>query len=140
MSEVHVIARVGDQRIAVAATAVEAVVDLSNVTPLPLAPSHIRGLAALRSQVLTVIDTGSAVGGIALASQGRAIVVSCSGHRYALRVDAVDDVAECADGADDAASPMAAGWAAVAVGRLSLPDGFAIAVDPARFVSGTAIL
>ena len=56
MTDLAVFARIGDRRVAFDARGVEAVIDLGAIVPVPLAPLHIRGLAAVRSHVLTVVD------------------------------------------------------------------------------------
>lgn len=52
----HLIVETGDRLWAVPASAVDAVVELPAVTPLPLVPPHVNGLAALRGAVILVID------------------------------------------------------------------------------------
>ncbi|MXD72867.1 chemotaxis protein CheW, partial [Escherichia coli] len=62
--------------------------------PVPRAERQVRGLAALRSRVVTVIDTRAALGlEAAEVDAGRAIITIVEGHYYAILVDALDDVA-----------------------------------------------
>ena len=53
----------------------------------------VRGLAALRSRVVTVIDTRVALGLAPTPVVGRAIIAQIDGHHYAFLVDALEDVA-----------------------------------------------
>jgi purine-binding chemotaxis protein CheW len=135
MSDLFVIAWIGPHRVAFDATRVEAVVDISMVVPVPLAAPYVVGLAAIRSQVITVIDCGLATGGACGAPTGRAIVTAIDSHRYALRVDRVDDVVP---GTIDTASAdlhLAEAWAALAVGIIAVEDGFALVIDPASLIA-----
>ena len=52
MTDLILLARVGDQRVAFDAKAVDAVVDIDAVIPVPMAPDSVRGLAAIRSRVV----------------------------------------------------------------------------------------
>ncbi len=134
MSSLVVSARVGTQLVAFEAASVEAVGDIGAVTPIPFGPAPIAGLAAVRSQIVTVIDVAAAVGAGACAPDGVALLASVEGHRYALRVDSVDDVAEvdvdwCEPGNGGG------GWAAAAIGRATLEQGLALVLDPAAIVT-----
>jgi purine-binding chemotaxis protein CheW len=95
MTHLYLIAQVAGRAVAIDSDQVESVVDIGEVTQVPLASQHVRGLAALRSRVVTVVDTHSALGlASASASQAkRAVITLVEGHHYALLVDALDDVA-----------------------------------------------
>ncbi|MDB5694749.1 MAG: chemotaxis protein CheW [Sphingomonas bacterium] len=92
--QLFLIAHVAGCPIAVPAIQVDSVVDLGEIVPVPGSERSVRGLAALRSRVVTVIDTGVALG---LASTDlatrRAIITHADGHYYAVLVDALEDVA-----------------------------------------------
>lgn len=139
MTDLLLLARVGDQRVAFDAKTVDAVVDIDSVVPVPMAPSSVRGLTAIRSRVVTVVDCGRAVGGTALSDDGRAVTLSIDGHGYALRVDAVEDVVPHPGQSSAGFAPMVAGWVEVASGAVDLGDGFAILIDPGRLVSRGSI-
>ena len=63
MSEqLFLIAHIAGRGVAIDSAQVESVVDIGHVTPTPRVAKHIRGLAALRSRVVTVIDTHAALG------------------------------------------------------------------------------
>lgn len=83
--------------VAVETTSVEAVVRLPHIVPVSRVPGHVRGLAALRSRVLTIIDMHRCIIGVAReaaapAAAPVAIVMELSGHGYGLLVDAVHDI------------------------------------------------
>lgn len=93
MTHLYLIAQVAGRAVAIDSDQVESVVDIGEVTQVPLASQHIRGLAALRSRVVTVVDTHSALGLDSASQARRAVITLVEGHHYALLVDALDDVA-----------------------------------------------
>jgi purine-binding chemotaxis protein CheW len=94
MSELYLLAHVAGRAVAIESAAVESVVDIGAVTPVPLAAGAVRGLATLRSRVVTVIDTHLALGGDhADGHVRRAIVSQIDGHHYAFLVDSLEDIA-----------------------------------------------
>lgn len=87
-------ASIADVPIAVRASEVEAVVRLGDIVPIPLVQAHVRGLAALRSRVLTVIDMEARIfgkGGLD-GSASLAIVADIAAHSYGFLVDSVSDI------------------------------------------------
>lgn len=135
MTDLFVIGWIGGQRVAFEATCVESVVDISMVVPVPLAADHVIGLAAIRSQVITVIDGSVASGGGHGSPTGRAVVAAIEGHRYAIRVERIEDVVAAELHAASDAVPLAKQWRALAVGVIETGDSFAIVVDPARLIA-----
>ncbi|RDE05227.1 chemotaxis protein CheW [Sphingomonas aracearum] len=94
MNALFLIARLGGRNVAIESAQVESVVDIGAVVPVPGAQAEVRGLAALRSRVVTVIDARVALGLPPLADAGgRAVITAVDGHHYAVLVDALDDVA-----------------------------------------------
>lgn len=93
MSGLYLIAHVAGRTVAIGSDQVESVVDIGEITAVPRAPALVRGLAALRSRVVTVIDTRIALGLPVASDAARAVIVRVDGHHYAMLVDALDDVA-----------------------------------------------
>ena len=92
--ELFLIAQVAGRAVAVPAEQVDSVIDLGEFVPVPGAARAVRGLAALRSRVVTVIDTGIALGLEPTPdTTRRAIITRVDGHHYAVLVDALEDVA-----------------------------------------------
>lgn len=87
-------ASIADAPIAVRASEVEAVVRLGDIVPVPLAPAHVRGLAALRSRVLTVIDMEARIfGKSGLGDDASlAIIANIAAHSHGFLVDSVSDI------------------------------------------------
>ncbi len=139
MTNLFVLGWIGGQRIAFEATSVEAVVDIAMVVSVPLAADHVVGLAAIRSQVITVIDGSVATGGRHGPPTGRAIVVSIEGHRYAIRVDRVDDVIAAALHPASESMPLAKQWKSLSTGVIETDGSFVVVVDAARIIAGPAV-
>lgn len=137
MSDLVLIVRIAGHAAAFRANAVSSVVELDEIAPVPNAAPHIAGLAALRSRVLTVIDTYVAIGverpGVA---SREAVVVELDGHHYALMVDSVDDVMEATGETDATRTPMKGGWARVAAGTVEAAGDMLLLVDVAALVAG----
>ncbi len=88
------IAQIAGRTVAIESGQVESVVDIGTIVPVPRSERQVRGLAALRSRVVTVIDTRAALGLDAGSREAtRAVITIVDGHHYAVLVDALDDVA-----------------------------------------------
>ncbi len=92
MTEFFLLARVAGRGVVIPAEQVVSVVDIGEVVSVPRAARAIRGLAALRSRVVTVVDTALALGE-APGEGARAVITRVDGHEYAFLVDALEDVA-----------------------------------------------
>src|SRR5678809_1309506 len=113
MSGLLLVVTIAGARVALPAAAVESVVELDTLIPVPRAPQHIAGLSALRSRVLTVIDCMRSLElGETDCSDGirEAAVVELDGHHYALIVDVVEDVVESASDPSPVRAAMGPGW------------------------------
>lgn len=94
MMPLFLIAQIAGRMVAIESTQVESVVDIGTVVPVPRAERQVRGLTALRSRVVTVIDTCAALGlPPATTPASRAVITIVEGHHYAVLVDALEDVA-----------------------------------------------
>jgi purine-binding chemotaxis protein CheW len=139
MSELLLIVTIAGQRVALPAAAVESVVELDTLIPVPRAAPHVAGLSALRSRVLTVIDcmrslelgTSDTSGGIR-----EAAVVELEGHHYALIVDIVEDVVEAIGEPSPVRAAMGDGWERVSKGMVETEVGPLLLVDVEALVSG----
>lgn len=138
MTELLLIISLAGQRIAIPAADVEAVVEIEGLTPIPRAPAHVAGLAALRSRVLTVIDCPASIGLGRSPAEGpyEAIVVETDGHPYALLVEAVEDVIEFTGKVRPVRTSLAAGWKRVAKGMVQAGDDLLLLVDTQALLSG----
>jgi purine-binding chemotaxis protein CheW len=130
VKNLYLVAQIAGQTVAIASDQVESVVDIGGVVPVPRADRVVRGLAALRSRVVTVIDTPAALGlAPSAVADGRAVIVRSDGHDYALLVEALDDIAPFV------LQPLANGvalapeWRAIALGLIERDGEPVLAID-----------
>ena len=139
MNALLLIVTIAGQRVALPADAVESVVELDTLIPVPRAAPHVAGLSALRSRVLTVIDcmrslelgATQSVGGVR-----EAAVVELDGHHYALLVDLVEDVVEARSDPAPVRAAMGPGWERVSSGMVETEAGPLLVVDIAALIAG----
>ena len=140
MNELLLIVSIAENRVALPAAAVESVVELDALIPVPRAPDHLAGLSALRSRVLTVIDCRRSLelGTTDLSAEGihEAAVVELDGHHYALTVDAVEDVVEALSEATPVRGAMGPGWERVSLGMVETEAGPLLLVDVGALIAG----
>ena len=140
MNELLLIVSIAGDRVALPAAAVESVVELEALIPVPRAPYHVAGLSALRSRVLTVIDCQRSLElGVTELSDGgihEAAVVELDGHHYALTVDAVEDVVEALSEPAPIRAAMGAGWERASKGMVETEEGPLLLVDIAALIAG----
>lgn len=141
MSGLALILTIAGRRAALTTADVHSVVELETVTPVPRAPAHVLGLSALRSSNLTVIDAAAALGlsppctpepGI------RAAIVDHAGHRYALVVDEVDDVAELLSEPVAVPGEAGPGWQQASLGLVETARGPALLISLDALLAGPA--
>jgi purine-binding chemotaxis protein CheW len=138
MINLYLLVTIAGNRVALPALTIESVVEIDDIERVPLVASHIAGLFALRSRVLTVIDSQAAVGEGAFAWTGyaQAVIVNCEGHGYALLVENVDDVVEPAAPITPCRAAMNPGWERVSQGTIEVGGAVLLVVDPAALVAG----
>jgi purine-binding chemotaxis protein CheW len=138
-NDLLLIVSVAGERVALPAAAVESVVELDALIPVPRAAPHVAGLSALRSRVLTVIDCMQSLEmGVTDCSDGirEAAVVEFDGHHYALIVDLVEDVVEALSDPVPVRASMGEGWERVAKGMVDTENGPLLLVDVAALIAG----
>lgn len=139
MNELLLIVTIAGSRVALPAAAVESVVELDALIPVPRAPAHVAGLSALRSRVLTVIDCRRSLElGESDCSNGirEAAVVEVEGHHYALIVDVVEDVVEALSDPSPVRAAMGPGWERVSKGMVETEEGPLLLVDIDALIAG----
>jgi purine-binding chemotaxis protein CheW len=139
MADLFLIARIAGRQVAIASDQVDSVVDIGEIVPVPAADARVRGLAALRSKVLTVIDT-RAVLGLPRSDEapGRAVITIIDGHHYAILVDALDDVTPCALLPLAGGIVLAGGWRGIGCGVVELDGEPVLAIDLHAMIPGIA--
>ncbi len=117
MSELFLVAHIAGRGVAIAAAQVDSVVDIGEIVAVPRADAFVRGLAALRSRVVTVIDTGTALGLKPTPDAvRRAVITVVEGHHYAILVDSIEDVAPFARLPLSSGLALHRGWATAGIG------------------------
>jgi purine-binding chemotaxis protein CheW len=137
MTELFLVARIAGRGVAIPATQVDSVVDIGEIVAVPRAEDCIRGLAALRSRVVTVIDTGLALGLAPLGRTVRAVIISVDGHHYAVLVDALEDVATFERRPLSFGLSLGPGWRAAATGVVERDGEPLLVIDPAALIPAT---
>ncbi len=138
MAGLYLMAQIAGRTVAIDSDHVDSVVDIGEVTAVPRAAALVRGLAALRSRVVTVIDTRIALGFPSAGSGGRAVIIRADSHPYAFLVDALDDVAPFT------LQPLANGvtldpaWQAIALGLVERAGEPVLAIDLTALVPTVA--
>jgi len=139
MTDLFLIAEIAGRTIAIGADQVESVVDLGIITPVPCADRRVRGLAALRSRVVTVINSCVALG---LPCPGeaarRAVITHIDGHPYAMVVEGVEDVAGYDVQPLTSGIALDAGWKSVGTGIIEHGGEPVLVVDLRALVPGLA--
>jgi purine-binding chemotaxis protein CheW len=140
MSDLLLIVTLAGQRVAIPADQVEGVVEIDALVPVPRAPAHIAGLAALRSRVLTVIDGAASIGfePSAAAVLREAVLVEADGHPYAILVDSVEDVVERTGEVKPARTAPGDGWGRVARGTVEPGGDLLLLIDIQALIAGPA--
>jgi len=138
MADLLLIVQIAGRRIALPAAEVEGVVELEGITPAPRAAGHVAGLSALRSRVLTVVDSMASLefGRSRVDGLLDAIVIPSGGHPYALIVESVEDVIEATGPPLPIRTPVGAGWDRVAIGMAEAGEDLLLLVDPHRLIAG----
>src|SRR3954453_10130310 len=139
MNTLLLVVTIGGERVALPAAAIESVVELDTLIPVPCAAPHVAGLSALRSRVSTVIDCMRSLElGTTDCSDGirEAAVVELDSHHYALIVDLVEDVVEARSDPTPVRAAMEPGWERVATGMVETESGPLLLVDVAALIAG----
>ncbi len=135
MNQDHLIARVAGQRIAMAASDVQCVIELGGVVPVPGAPPTIIGLATQRSRTLTVFDVAVALGLPGPDEPHRfAVVVEFGGVGYALAVDAVESVTAAIGEVKPVKTSLSPGWSRSTRGMIETSAGTVPLIDLSKLV------
>ena len=137
--DLFLIAHIAGRGVAVPTEQVDSVVDLGEVVAVPRAAASVRGLSALRSRVLTVIDTGTALGIDPMPDTcRRAVITRVDGHHYAILVDALEDVARFESLPLSSGLALDRGWSSAGVGLIERDGEPLLVLDLAALVPGQA--
>lgn len=138
MDSLFLIVVIAGQRVAMPANHVESVIEIDQITPVPLVAPHVAGLFALRSRVLTIIDSVAALdlGKTPAGEAMQAVIVACDNHPYGLLVDHVEDVVVRSGAVQPVRAALGEGWARAALGVIEHEGNALLLIDPAVLIAG----
>jgi len=141
MSQLFLIAQIAGRAVAIESGQVESVVDIGNIVPVPRADRQIHGLAALRSRVVTVVDTRVALGlEHSPTPSTRAVITHHEGHHYAILVDALEDVAPFEPTPLSSGIVLDLGWRAAGCGVIERDGEPVLVIDLRALIPGSTAL
>ncbi len=88
--------RLGDEKYGINVMQVQEVLRITEIAPVPGAPSYVLGIINLRGNVVTVIDTRSRFGLMPKEPDDstRIVIIESEGHIIGIQVDSVAEVAD----------------------------------------------
>lgn len=137
MDKLYLVAEADGCIFAMPSECVESVVPVSDVMPVPLAAPMVAGIAALRSKVITVINTMASIKGSAasVSADQSLVVVTVEGFLYGMTVDDVHDVCECDFQPEKLGAAFDEGWRRVSTGVIEVDGDAVVVIDPAALLS-----
>jgi purine-binding chemotaxis protein CheW len=142
MASLFLIAHINGARVAIESERIESIVHVQEVISVPKCDPSIAGLFALRSRVLTLIDSQYLVTGEKqIVHQGAlAVVAEISGHHFGLLVDAVEDVVSISDDQIESHIKPAKNWEQLISATALVDGGMVMILDPSRLINGEEAL
>jgi purine-binding chemotaxis protein CheW len=134
----YLVADLAGSRVAIESGLVESVVHVPEIVPAPMSDPVIAGIFALRSRVLTLIDTQYLITGVPQRPEKGAlsVVTEIAGHQYGLLVDKVHDVVAIDTQQAETSIQAPAVWARY-VDHISSIDGSLVMIlNTASLVAG----
>lgn len=142
MSTLFLIANINGARVAIDSQHIESLVHVTDVINVPRCHPSVAGLFALRSRVLTLIDSQYL---ITRERQGvtkgaLAVVAEISGHHFGLLVDSVQDVVSILESQIEHNIDAPRIWAPFVTATASVNGEMVMIIDPAQLVNGEQAL
>lgn len=140
--KLYLIADLAGSRVAIESGLVESVVHVPDIVPAPMSDPSIAGIFALRSRVLTLIDTQFLVTGVQVPPHkgALAVITEIAGHQYGLLVDKVHDVVAIDTEQAESSITAPSSWARY-VKQIANNDGALVMIlDTRALVSGQVAL
>lgn len=93
-----VVFKIGDEQFAVETSKVQSISDMTNITMVPKAPSHIKGLINLRGIIITILDINLILEmNPSYAEEQNIIILNLEDESVGITVDSVDEVLDIED-------------------------------------------
>ena len=125
--------RVGDLLLGLPVSAVEEVVDVEQVVPVPLAPADVSGLINLRGRIVVAVDVRASLG-LPPRPEGQSkvhVVLMADGEPASLVVDEVGDVLPVPEAAqEDVPETVAPALRRLVTGAFQLESALLLVLDP----------
>lgn len=139
MSELFLLADVDGTTVAIASAAVESVVRVPDFTPVPRVDPLVAGIFALRSRVLTLIDTQFAVTGKqrSVPENALAIIAEIGGFHFGLLVDSVNDVVTVLPEQYETGFTPSSNWMNITTGLVNVGGKVIVILCPSAIIEGT---
>jgi purine-binding chemotaxis protein CheW len=138
MGALYLIAIINGARVGIESDRIESVVHIADVIPVPKSNPAVAGLFALRSRVLTLIDSQALVTGVPIPREGSALAViaNIGGHAFGLLVDAVEDVVSIEDDMIKQSINPGDEWRALVTGVAVINEKMVMIIDPVQLTGG----
>jgi purine-binding chemotaxis protein CheW len=138
MSELFLIAEIDGAMIAIESDMVESVVRVQDFIPVPRVDPLVAGIFALRSRVLTLIDTQFAVTEKPrpVPENALAIIAQIGGFHFGLLVDAVKDVVTVQPEQYVTSIKAGSNWMPYSKGLVDVDGQIVVIICPAKIVEG----
>lgn len=139
MKSVHLLAEIAGTRVALDSASIESVVMVPSVFPAPRADPSIAGLFALRSRVLTLIDSQYLITGASrpIEPGALAVIAEIAGHHYGLLVDKVFDVVGIDINAQQGRIRPASQWTVLTKSTVQVDGELVLVLDMEQMVMGS---
>ncbi len=138
MSELFLLAEIDGAMIAIESDVVESVVRVQDFIPVPRVDPLVAGIFALRSRVLTLIDTQFAVTEKKrpVPENALAIIAQIGGFHFGLLVDAVKDVVTVQPDQYETSIKAGSNWMQYSKGLVDVDGQIVVIICPAKIVEG----
>jgi len=142
MTALYLIAHINGCRVAIESDRVESIVHVPDIVAVPKSDPSVAGLFALRSRVLTLIDSQYIVTGMRrqLEKGCLAVVAEIGGHHFGLAVDRVEDVVSISSDDIQTAIQPSDIWKSIISETASVDGELVMILDPSKLVAGELAL
>ena len=139
MQKLYLIAEIAGETVAIESDYIESVVHVQNVVAAPQCGKSVAGIFALRSRVLTLIDSSYIVTGkpSQLEEKSLAVIMEVAGHSYGLLIDRAYEVASISEIQRVNNISIAPSWEKIAKALAVVGGKTTIVVDPELLVTAT---
>ena len=142
MEKLYLLAEFAGESVAINCSYIESVVHVQNVVSVPRCDKSVAGIFALRSRVLTLVDSKYVVTGepSELGLKLLAVIMEIAGHSYGLLIDRAYEVVSISDAQQVNNVSVAPQWQAI-VSCLAVVDGKStMVIEPEALDEGEVLI